>query len=39
LLLGFTDAPPLSACAGTTGFSVWSEDRKKTPPWYDETEE
>jgi hypothetical protein len=24
---------------GTTGFSVWSEDRKKTPPWYHETEE
>lgn len=24
---------------GTTGFSVWSEDRHKTPPWYDEAED
>jgi hypothetical protein len=24
---------------GTTGFSVWSEDRKKAPPGYDEAEE
>jgi hypothetical protein len=24
---------------GTKDFSVWSEDRKKGPPWYDEGEE